>query len=154
MIYTAVEPFLKFIAVPLGFVFFFLGCAGVVLPFIPHTPFFILTAVLWGYGSARLYRWLHSLPVVGESLHAWKSEGAIPLHAKVLSAIALVLGIVLAVLAGPWLWYRIGIPLLLATILVFVVTRPRPSNRRREVASIWAALVLWSKARKPYLLIS
>ena len=147
-LYTAIEPFLKFMAVPLGFVFFLLGCLGIVLPLIPHTPFFILTALLWGYGSRRLYRWLLGIPVVGESLYAWKHEGAIPLHAKVLSAIALLLGIAFAVGAGPWLWYKISVPLLLVIILIFIASRPRPISQRREIVSIWAAVVLWKKTHK------
>lgn len=147
-IYTAFKPFLRFVAVPLGFVFFALGCAGVVLPLIPHTPFFILTAVLWGYGSDTLYRWLHTLPVVGASLDAWSKEGAVPLHAKVLSAVTLAVGIALAIAVGPWLWYQIVIPIILVIVLLFIASRPRPSHQKREIVSLWAAFVLWGRVRK------
>jgi uncharacterized membrane protein YbaN (DUF454 family) len=147
-VYAALTPFLKFIAVPLGFVFFVLGCVGVVLPLIPHTPFFILTALLWGYGSHTLYRWLHTLPVVGASLDAWNREGAVPLHAKVLSVVTLLIGALIAVSVGPWLWYRISVPAVLVCVLVFIVSRPRPSHQRREIVSVWVALVLWGRSRK------
>lgn len=145
-IYTVIRPFIKFLAVGIGTLCFVLGVLGLVTPILPHTPFFIATAVLWGYGSKRLHGWLHSLPVVGEVLTTWSEEGAIPFRAKAISVVMLLLSIVFSVSLGPWLWYQIVIPAFLSVVLWFIVSRPRPKKSPPEGVSLYVAFYLFRRA--------
>lgn len=144
---------MKLLAVLLGTVFFALGVLGLVTPILPHTPFFIATAVLWGYGSQRLHQWLHGLPVVGEALTIWSEEGAIPFKAKVISVIMLLASIVFSISLGPWLWYQIVVPTFLLLVLWFIVSRPRPRKSAPEGVSLYVAFYLFRRALKDILVV-
>jgi hypothetical protein len=75
----------------LGLVFVGVGIAGVVLPVLPATPFFLLAAACFARASVRFYNWLLNHRVVGPTVREWQMHRSIPYRTK-LWAIALMLG--------------------------------------------------------------
>ena len=59
------KPFVRFLMVTGGITSVTLGIIGIVLPILPTTPFFLLSAYLFVRSSERLYRWLLTHPIFG-----------------------------------------------------------------------------------------
>lgn len=75
----------------LGFVFVGIGIAGLLLPVLPGTPFFLLAAACFARASVRFYNWLLNHRVVGPTVREWQLHHSIPYRTK-LWAIALMSG--------------------------------------------------------------
>ena len=69
----------------LGWGFFGLGVAGIVLPVVPTTPFMLLSLGAFSRSSPRLEAWLLAHRLFGPSLRAWKAHRVIPLRAKLIA---------------------------------------------------------------------
>ncbi|MFC6632681.1 YbaN family protein [Microbulbifer taiwanensis] len=115
-----------FFWLPLAWISLGLAIAGVVLPLLPTTPFLLLSAWAAAKGSPRLALWLEEHPRFGPILEAWRTQGAVPLSAKITA---------LGLMACSWLtlfWLGAGWKLLATLGLLFAVvgtwlaTRPLP----------------------------
>lgn len=82
---------IRVVLAALGLVFVGVGIAGVVLPVLPATPFFLLAAACFARASVRFYNWLLNHRVVGPTVREWQMHRSIPYRTK-LWAIALMLG--------------------------------------------------------------
>ena len=69
--------------VVLGFLFVGVGIAGVVLPLVPATPFFLLAAACFARASARFYNWLLNNPTFGPTIREWRRYRSIRFRTKV-----------------------------------------------------------------------
>ncbi|MGD8175468.1 YbaN family protein [Marinimicrobium sp. ARAG 43.8] len=103
-----------------------LGAAGTVLPLLPTTPFLLIAAWAAPKGSPRLGRWLHNHPHFGPTLHAWRTERAVPKRAK-----AIALALLISSWLTLWLWQSAPGVLIFTAILFlavasFLLTRPSP----------------------------
>ena len=67
----------------LGFVFFGIGAAGVILPVLPTTPFMLLALWAFSNSSERFHNWLYTHPRFGPSLQNWQAHGFVSKRAKV-----------------------------------------------------------------------
>ena len=82
---------IRVVLAALGLVFVSVGIAGVVLPVLPATPFFLLAAACFARASVRFYNWLLNHRVVGPTVREWQMHRSIPYRTK-LWAIALMSG--------------------------------------------------------------
>lgn len=103
-----------------------LGAAGALLPLLPTTPFLLLAAWAAPKASPRLERWLAEYPYFGPAIHAWRSERAVPLKAKIAA-----LGLMTASWLTLWLldtaqWILLFTGLLFVLVGTWLSTRPRP----------------------------
>ncbi|OGA04912.1 MAG: hypothetical protein A2W68_18125 [Betaproteobacteria bacterium RIFCSPLOWO2_02_64_14] len=82
---------IRVVLAALGLVFVGVGIAGVLLPVLPATPFFLLAAACFARASVRFYNWLLNHRVVGPTVREWQMHRSIPYRTK-LWAIALMSG--------------------------------------------------------------
>ncbi|MBP7147585.1 MAG: YbaN family protein [Acidobacteria bacterium] len=73
----------------LGLLFVGLGIAGIVLPLMPATVFFLIASYFFAHSSPRLDRWLREHRFIGPTIRAWHEHRAMPRRAKIV-AIAMV----------------------------------------------------------------
>ncbi len=102
-----------------------LGIAGIMLPVMPGTVFFL--AALWAFSrsSPRFHRWLYHHPRLGAPLRQWHAHRVIPLRAKVMAVSTMAFSLLLVTLfvAEDWMLPSI-LGAILAAVSTYIVTRP------------------------------
>jgi len=74
---------MKYSYVILGLLFLGLGVVGVVMPFIPTTPFVLLAAACFGKSSDRLHGWLVSTRFYKNNVEGLVKNKTLTLKAKI-----------------------------------------------------------------------
>jgi len=123
---TKIVRHLLFVA---GLLCFVLAILGFLLPLLPGTPFLILAVACFSRSSEKAHRRILALPGVGPILVAWERDGSIPLRAKILATLMMVL-------ATLYPLFFEGLPLLIRCVagsaclllLLFIWTRPSRSR--------------------------
>ena len=109
----------------IALVFMALGLMGVVLPVMPHVPFFLVALWAAGKGWPALERWLLDHPQFGPQLRNWKDHRAISLPVKCISTLTMAFSAVGMQLFGDLpLWLRIGVPCTMLVGAIYIWTRP------------------------------
>ena len=70
-----------------------IGGVGIVVPGLPSTIFFILAAAAFSRSSARLERWLLSLPVVGRMVSDYRAGLGMRRRAKIMATSMIVIAV-------------------------------------------------------------
>lgn len=109
--------FLRAILIVLGILFVGLGILGIIIPMLPATPFFLLSAWCFMKSSDRLYRWLMTNRVFGKYLNNYIEGKGIPVRIKIVVLTLLWLVIGYAVL---FIFENIYIRILLLIIAIVV----------------------------------
>lgn len=110
-----------------GWVMVGLGIIGALLPIMPTTIFIILAAWFFGRSSPRFEAWLLNHRTFGNSLRAWRDNGAISRNSKLLACGGMLLGFVTFVAgAHPNLWLATIVAAGLLACATYVLTRPLP----------------------------
>lgn len=115
-----------------GLAWFCIGCGaiGIFLPLLPTTPFLLVAAWTAPKASPALQHWLHTHPQFGPILLAWREEGAVPVTAKVIAGIMLILSWSLLVWLQVPTYVLALTALLFIGVLTFLLTRPNPHRNR------------------------
>lgn len=74
---------MKFIYLTLGFIFLSLGIIGIYLPFIPTTPFILLSLLFFSKSSDKYYNKLKNSKFYKENIDPIKERKAMPLNKKI-----------------------------------------------------------------------
>ncbi|GAA5502346.1 hypothetical protein Dxin01_02090 [Deinococcus xinjiangensis] len=98
----------------LGFVLTGLGFLGLILPGFPGTVWFILAAAAFAKGDPKWEAWLLSRPVVGQMISDYRAGRGMPLRAKWIACICIVVAVAFSlgripVLAGQVVWVLVGL---------------------------------------------
>ncbi|MEO0910989.1 MAG: YbaN family protein, partial [Pseudomonadota bacterium] len=67
-----------------------LGAIGIVLPFLPTTPFVILAAFAFGKSIPKVQHWLEESSIFGPAIKDWNNNGAVAPKYKIIE-IAMIL---------------------------------------------------------------
>jgi len=108
-----------------GWIFFFLGIIGVILPVLPTTPFMLLALWAFSKSSDRFHYWLYNHKYFGPLLQQWQQYHVIPLTAKVFAISMMVISFVYLLL-----YRQLHVSILIAIALVmlygmrFILTKP------------------------------
>ena len=102
-----------------------LGLAGIVLPLLPSTIFFLIALWAFSRSSTRFHDWLFHHPRLGGPLRQWHSHRVIPMPAKVaaLAMMAASLVFVTLFVAEDWVLPS-ALGALLGLVAAYIVTRP------------------------------
>lgn len=109
-----------------------LGLAGVVVPLLPATPFFLLAAFGFARSSPRLHDWLVYHPRFGPAIRDWQAHGAIAPKAKRLAVLAILATFAISLALGmPWPVLAVQGAILFA-VTSFILTRPDGPRARDD----------------------
>ena len=109
------------------------GIVGIFLPLLPTTPFVLLAAFCFSRGSQRCETWLLQHPRFGPMVRGWRANRAVPLRAKQLSSLMMVLGC-------SWAWWTLPphvgwLPVLLCSAVALWLWSLPTAARRAEPPS-------------------
>lgn len=80
----------RFLFVTVGVISLVLGIVGVVTPVLPTTPFILLSGYCFARGSQRFHDWILNHRYFGPIIRAFRDEKRIPLKAKILATVMIV----------------------------------------------------------------
>jgi uncharacterized membrane protein YbaN (DUF454 family) len=117
----AVTGVKRLVFIALGQLFVGLGIAGVFLPGLPATPFFLLSAYFFARSSPRLHRWLMNWPLTGTLIRDWQQHRGVRLKVKIVALILLPLVLASSILFGRLNVYLSGMLITLGVVGATVV---------------------------------
>jgi uncharacterized membrane protein YbaN (DUF454 family) len=106
--------------------FVLLGMIGVVVPGMPTVVFLLLAAWAGSHGWPRLEHWLLLHPRHGSHIRQWREQRAIPRRAKCAASTMMLISIALISLSAAPNYVKIGVPLFLCGVLLWMWRRPEP----------------------------
>jgi len=108
----------------LALVFVALGLIGAFLPVLPTVPFLLAAAWAAGHGWPALERWLLGHPRYGEFIRRWRERGAVPRRAKWAATVMMTFSALLLLATGAPIAVKIGAPLFMAAVAIWLWRRP------------------------------
>lgn len=101
-----------------------LGIAGTLLPVVPTVPFLIVAAWAGSKGWPALERWMLAHPTYGPYVRDWRERGIVPRRAKILATLMMATsGVALQFFDLPH-WLKIGVPLTMLCVAIWLWRRP------------------------------
>ena len=106
-------------------IFLGLGMLGVVLPVLPHVPFFLVALWAAGKGWPELEQWLLNHPQFGPQLRNWQGRRAISLPVKLVTTATMAASAIgMQFFGGLPSWLRLAVPCCMLLGALFIWTRP------------------------------
>ena len=101
-----------------------LAAIGAVLPGLPTVPFLLVAAWAGGKGWPALEERLLNHPRYGPTLRRWRERGAISRQAKWAATLMMTASALVIVFTGAPIHAKVGVPLLMAAVAVWMWRRP------------------------------
>lgn len=116
---------MKIVYFSLGWLFFFIGAIGVVLPVLPTTPFMLLALWAFSKSSQRFHHWLYHHKFFGPPLQKWVKYRVIPIQAKVVALSVMCLTVIYMFAFATYHYvYKVIALALIAYGAFFILTKP------------------------------
>jgi uncharacterized protein len=113
----------------LGLVLTGIGFVGLFVPLLPTTDFLLLALPCFARSSVRLETWLIEHPRVGPPLRAWRTQRAIPRHAKIAATLGIAAGYTFFVaLVRPGLLLALIVAAAMLACAIWILRRPSPEG--------------------------
>lgn len=103
---------------------FTIGLAGLAVPVLPTIPFLILSAWAASKGWPSFERWLLEHRSYGPHIRRWRERGAVPRTAKIWAILTMFGSVLLLLVLDTPGWLRLGAPLMMAVVAVWLWSRP------------------------------
>ena len=103
-----------------------IGIAGVFLPLLPATPFLLIAVWAGSRGSQRVHDWIFEQPRFARLINDWHEQGAVPLSAKWLATIMMIVSFLTLTWGGANWLLLLGMAIFFSCIGGFLWTRPNP----------------------------
>jgi uncharacterized membrane protein YbaN (DUF454 family) len=103
---------------------FAIGVVGIALPVLPTVPFLILSAWAASKGWPEFERRLLDHHFYGPHIRSWRERRVVPRAGKVWATLTMFGSAVLLQLLGLPDWLRIGTPLVMAVVALWLWSRP------------------------------
>ena len=103
-----------------------IGIAGVFLPLLPATPFLLIAVWAGSRGSQRVHDWIFEQPRFARLINDWHQQGAVPLSAKWLATIMMIVSFLTLTWGGANWLLLLGMAIFFSCIGGFLWTRPNP----------------------------
>jgi uncharacterized membrane protein YbaN (DUF454 family) len=125
---------MKYLLVFFGIISLSLGIVGIFLPILPTTPFLLLSAALFARSSKQLYNRLLGHPVLGEYIHDFLEEKAIPLRIKIFSVSIMWIAMVCTIffVVNKILWLQILLFAIAIGITVHILSYKTKNTTKNE----------------------
>jgi uncharacterized membrane protein YbaN (DUF454 family) len=103
---------------------FVIGIVGIAVPVLPTVPFLILSAWAASKGWPAFEQWLLDHRTYGPHIRSWRERGVVPRSAKVWAILTMSGSAILLQLLDLPAWLRLGAPLVMAVVAVWLWRRP------------------------------
>lgn len=103
---------------------FVIGIVGIAVPVLPTVPFLILSAWAASKGWPSFEQWLLEHRTYGPYIRSWRERGVVPRNAKLWAILTMSASAVLLQVLDLPLWLRLGAPLTMAIVAVWLWRRP------------------------------
>ncbi len=107
-----------------------LGAVGVVLPLLPTTPFLLVAAFAFARSSERLNGWLRNHRTFGPLIDNWHRNGSIDRKSRWSALVVIFVTPVITWLLDAPLWILACQIAILSAVVIFILTRPLPTEDR------------------------
>jgi len=96
----------RVLATAIGFIALALGTIGIFLPLLPTTPFVLLAAICFSYGSQRFYKWIKRNRYFGPYIENYYEKKGLKMSFKIRTIILLwvSLGISMILIQTFWVY--------------------------------------------------
>lgn len=103
---------IKLMWITVGSISLGVGTLGLVLPVLPATPFFLLSALAYWRGSSRLHTWLLSHPSFGPLITDYLTHRGLKKSTKIRAIAFLWISIIFSILTVDVMFLKILLPLI------------------------------------------
>ena len=103
---------------------FVIGIVGIAIPVLPTVPFLILSAWAASKGWPAFEQWLLEHRAYGPHIRSWRERGVVPRAAKLWAILTMSASAALLQLLDLPVWLRLGAPLVMAVVAVWLWRRP------------------------------
>ncbi len=118
-----------------GHVFVLIGGIGIFVPVLPTTPFIILAFACYMRGSKYFRKMLLKHKTFGPLIRNWVRYGAIPVRAKVIAVVMIVLSMSWSLYVVPLPAVRILLVVIGVCVSGYILTRPSRRSEGNEGSS-------------------
>jgi uncharacterized membrane protein YbaN (DUF454 family) len=101
-----------------------LGVAGILIPGLPHTPFFLGALACFAKSSKRFHSALLSSPVIGKGLRDWNENRTISRTAKLQSFLMMSIALLVLVFTSTDTRIIVFAVLCMAVVMMYIISRP------------------------------
>lgn len=108
----------------IGWLCFFIGIIGVVIPLLPTTPFLLVTAALFAKSSKRCEAWLVSSKVYKRYVTPFKQQGGLTLKKKLEILLLVYTVLFISALLVPHVHARIALAVVAFVKLIVLIKLP------------------------------